>query len=409
MTLRERTNEKVKPFRTYQSLSRYNYWPSEGWSAWETPSSTVSDQICVTERSYMSDNTNKKPYPRVSSLNCWKCKRDWSDGFYQQTSTWVRSRIPARAYPSIALPGDSSIPASDNFGGELYSKTLEKMLAQSEMTPAAMSIPIIKEMRETIEMIRNPMSFLNAFSPRRVKRGDSLGKVLRKNGFAAGSDAWLQFQYGWKPFLSDLVSVGTLLVSLDEKYSEYLAGMNKSRTGSSTCNVMETKVRKPPGNPAGLYSTGTTLHTAGCRAYWEVFPSGDVLSKADYLRTRLGLTNRDLLTAAWEVIPYSFVVDWFIPVGNFLNDITHTPCNFRVNSVMYTHSAEFETKWYFRDGWSPLDPDILKVYDIATDKGRVYIRNSHNPFEGSDSWLTTTRAISAVFLLMQRLRLPMFS
>lgn len=32
--------------------------------------------------------------------------------------------------------------------------------------------------------------------------------------------------------------------------------------------------------------------------------------------TRLGLT--DPLTIGWELVPYSFVVDWAMPVGNFL-------------------------------------------------------------------------------------------
>jgi hypothetical protein len=32
----------------------------------------------------------------------------------------------------------------------------------------------------------------------------------------------------------------------------------------------------------------------------------------------LGLTN--LSSVTWEVIPYSFVVDWFLPIGNFLNN-----------------------------------------------------------------------------------------
>jgi hypothetical protein len=39
------------------------------------------------------------------------------------------------------------------------------------------------------------------------------------------------------------------------------------------------------------------------------------------------LSNHDLinpLSIGWEVIPYSFVVDWFAPIGNTLSSLTAT-------------------------------------------------------------------------------------
>jgi hypothetical protein len=38
------------------------------------------------------------------------------------------------------------------------------------------------------------------------------------------------------------------------------------------------------------------------------------------LASRMGLVNP--LSIAWEVVPFSFVVDWFLPVGNFLENLT---------------------------------------------------------------------------------------
>jgi hypothetical protein len=38
--------------------------------------------------------------------------------------------------------------------------------------------------------------------------------------------------------------------------------------------------------------------------------------------SEIGLTNPAGL--AWELLPYSFVVDWFIPIGGWLNGLTDT-------------------------------------------------------------------------------------
>jgi hypothetical protein len=62
-----------------------------------------------------------------------------------------------------------------------------------------------------------------------------------------------------------------------------------------------------------------------------------VYSQTDETRCKIGLTyrldsaDRALLAQtgidnpallAWELLPYSFVVDWFLPVGNYLQSLT---------------------------------------------------------------------------------------
>jgi hypothetical protein len=37
---------------------------------------------------------------------------------------------------------------------------------------------------------------------------------------------------------------------------------------------------------------------------------------------KLGITNPALL--AWELLPYSFVVDWFLPIGNYISSLDAT-------------------------------------------------------------------------------------
>jgi hypothetical protein len=73
----------------------------------------------------------------------------------------------------------------------------------------------------------------------------------------------------------------------------------------------------------------------------------------------LGLTNP--LNVAWELVPFSFVVDWFIPIGSFFDGLVPPQGVSRVKGVS-SYRGEFEgrgrAKWNFpvppntRDGES---------------------------------------------------------
>jgi hypothetical protein len=128
------------------------------------------------------------------------------------------------------------------------------------------------------------------------------GTIRDATGVA--SDSWLAFQYGIRPLISDLngavseywkVRAARPLV---RKYS--LRRMNDARGGGTLT---------PPGE---LWVTELSQEARiACYAQFQ-----DGASAWDASADRLGLTNPVLL--AWELIPLSFVFDWFVNVGSFL-------------------------------------------------------------------------------------------
>jgi len=108
------------------------------------------------------------------------------------------------------------------------------------------------------------------------------------------ADQWLELQYGWKPLLSDIHT-----------------GMGALSTTLNGIVRLPIKVRKSVNN-TGYYNSRNEFWLRKCR---KVNLKTFMLS---YPLMNASLNLNDPLSVAWEVMPWSFVIDWFIPIGGFL-------------------------------------------------------------------------------------------
>lgn len=121
----------------------------------------------------------------------------------------------------------------------------------------------------------------------------------------AAADTWLELQYGWIPFVLEVSSaVNTLMDVVDEPSNRVIRVQGKQKAGSRT-TFTET------GDYPQLVSTTVDSQSVSVRVKWRA----EALSVD--LPGRFGLTNP--LEVAWELLPYSFVVDWFVPIGDYLS------------------------------------------------------------------------------------------
>lgn len=169
----------------------------------------------------------------------------------------------------------------------------------------------------------------------RLSRAISSAKSQRDNL----SNGWLEYQYGWKPLMSDLHGAVEALRNgqaikgrpVNGRSTQYLGNEEVFNPGRPP-QRKEVRVEPPSGQ-------GGVRERAGFR--------GKVLSPLTATLNQLGLLNP--LAVAWEKVPFSFVVDWFFPVGTYLNSLTAT----RGLEAVFGWKSR-ETKWdtVWRTGFS---------------------------------------------------------
>lgn len=145
------------------------------------------------------------------------------------------------------------------------------------------------------------------------------------------ANTWLQLQYGWKPLLSDVYgSAEQCAKSLNRpRLTKVSTSKQYSSSTSFTYQV-------------GLNSLLTAKEVYSDKFRGKMTCVFSVDSAAARTMTEIGVTNPALV--AWELLPYSFVVDWFLPIGSWLGNIDATAnCNLvnRTNSFKYEHRCDF--------------------------------------------------------------------
>lgn len=176
------------------------------------------------------------------------------------------------------------------------------------------------------------------------------------------ADGWLELQYGWKPLLSDTYAA----------IDTFRSGLTRER--GSTISSSVGKRHRPPKRGSFVASGLTDPSDLGPLAS-RASTTGIVVNPGIRTLNELGLLNP--LSLAWELLPYSFVVDWALPIGEILTGLSATAGL----SGVYT-SVVTERRWVTRLSpsgvWTQVDQQIIRTpfnegapFDIATSLQKV--------------------------------------
>ncbi|UUW21243.1 MAG: maturation protein [Sanya fiers-like virus 11] len=139
------------------------------------------------------------------------------------------------------------------------------------------------------------------------KRADRRSRV---EAFAA--QTWLEYSYAWKPLLNDVYTSAQATASLAIDWQYLAHTVSASAESSKTAFIR------------GLDSTGRFKRSVNTTSQWSVKATIHYKIDPNAINATnvFGLNNP--LTIAWELVPFSFVADWFLPIGDALSNLTAT-------------------------------------------------------------------------------------
>lgn len=278
--------------------------------------------------------------------------------------------------------GNDDLQAIDKLRGKIQGSDFNMAVTLGESAEALATI------RESALRLRRAAQVLRSGSPAKAARAllvnpkKSLSKGVSRSEVTKEwfADNWLQLQYGWLPLLADAASAA--------KHLAYL--MNRPVYKVYKCSHY-TRGTPVPASPAWL-AIGESYRSVHIKA---------IISHISEVKLAGLMDPASLL---WEKLPYSFVADWFIPVGSYLSargldsSLTGRYVVTRFDKLRVDgYSSSGIGHCYFNmAGSGYLKEDIYVDRSIST--ALPVPQPSFKPLSEVDSW---KRATSAVALLIQ--------
>lgn len=262
-------------------------------------------------------------------------------------------------------------------------------------TPEADVGMMISELKETLNMIASPAKTLVNLM-RKMHKRPRRGPSLSISDIAS---KWLEYRYGVMPLISDIQS---LIDFYDLKHLKIRGKLYKS---SGREQPVETDVVTNVGPVAvgfsGMYMIGTK------RVKTERFTTAHYYYRPFMNYTSVGSDIEDIPNLLWEKIPYSFVVDWFLNIGEWLATQKLMPGMEVMGNSVFT--MDRTTEWYNstmacnRVGTTPWSPCVSE-YKIETVRG---YRHVHMPLPSTplvnSRIINLKRSFDSVSLIWQQL------
>lgn len=140
------------------------------------------------------------------------------------------------------------------------------------------------------------------------------------NASNAIGNGWLALQYGWKPLLSDVFGTAQLLAQASMG-SENRNAVYAIASGQSKKRLDHRSMVKYPG-PPGYSGFDSVLFE--CKGFYLVRYGVRYTRSSAPLSSLAEVGILNPLQVAWELVPYSFVVDWFLTIGDWLSGLDAT-------------------------------------------------------------------------------------
>jgi len=246
------------------------------------------------------------------------------------------------------------------------------------------------EYHETASFVAGAM-VKTAKSYKQLRRGDVSGALQtltgkRNNRWAdipgAASNTWLAYSYGLRPLVND---VADAISVLDKGLRDPIKPIVLRSSKTQQVHGFATDY--------GYYHdiVDGSVRVSGKVEFWIDNP---VL----YTLEQVGFVNP--LSVAWELVPFSFVVDWFIPIGDYLTNVVPPQgVSFVSGSIAYRGDGTHIGWTTIPYGW------YTSMEEREIFKGRIPLTSfPRYSLKVPDLSLSKSQITSGIALLWQQLR-----
>jgi hypothetical protein len=217
---------------------------------------------------------------------------------------------PASFGATVPGPDESRFSGGTLWGSSAHDELVEKSLGKLRDKIKNQKVNLANvavEAHKSVDMIGKLATRLFQVCLA-AKRGNLVkaAKLIFPTTQKEMANEWLLFQYGILPLINDING------ALDELKNYHSKVKMKKYVSTATIDVANLETFSSVWGVAvtgRVKTTGKLVVKHRC----EASITDELLEDLN----RLGISN--LTTGAWEAIPFSFVVDWFLPIGNWLN------------------------------------------------------------------------------------------
>lgn len=211
-----------------------------------------------------------------------------------------------------------------DWGSTADAKASNKFLAQIRQQYTQFSAgTFFGELHQTLRMIAHPAEALSKQSWEYIGRLGNLKKVYARTKHPhrwrdAAPSLWLEYAFGWKPLLADIQNGFDAANSLlDQEHVVRVKG-----SGMSEKTVVDTTFGasvQPAYNSYLLHNGRQRIIERDAVRYYGAINVQAGSSGERY--ARWGFTPDDFVPTAWELLPWSFLIDYFASIGDFISGV----------------------------------------------------------------------------------------
>lgn len=252
---------------------------------------------------------------------------DRGRGYYLVYHSGLKEYYEGEIYGDIAAYY-SGVPNFTPFSNVAQSRAAAQWLAKVRKVEVSVSGPtFLGEIRDTLKMLRKPAGALqegiqryldelkrvNAENKRRYFNKQKPRYIRNLSHIASG--LWLERAFGWLPLMNDI----------KDSINAYNNLFEIDRTVKVSAGGHDAKLRSQSNDLQLLISGGWLNFRVDARQTDHVVVryrgavNAQAVSTASDRYAQFGFTPSEFIPTAWEVLPWSFLADYFVNIGDLLS------------------------------------------------------------------------------------------